>query len=200
MAPPFSQVHQSNTLRSSLTPLFLSHLTSNPSASLVGFCFEMDLKYAQFSSPRCYPTISHVDDCSRPLPALPASSLAPTPPLQPLPPMQIEESYWIKVRPRPSSAQHPPVALTKVLILALRDLPDLARVPLSLISHNLPAGPWYAGTMASCSCCHRQSMVHLQHLRVPCPEPSSPRFLNASLPHLLRPLRKHHLILTTLSK
>lgn len=120
-----------------MTPL--SHNpTSNLSASLIDFCFEMNQEFAHFSSPRCHPTISHLDDCSSLLPALPVFSLTPTPPLQPLLPVQIEESYWTKVRPHPFSAQHPLLAPTGVLTMVHRALHDLVPITPQLISSPRP--------------------------------------------------------------
>lgn len=140
------------------------------------------------------PSLTWMTAVASSLLSLPLFSPHPTPTASA--PMQTEESYWNKVRPCPSCAQHPPVAPTKVFTMAHRDLHDLACIPFRLTSHKPPPGPWYASTVASCSYSHRQRMLHLQHLLVLCLGCSSPRFLNACLPHLLRPLHEcYHLML-----
>lgn len=166
-----------------MTPL-LSHFIRNPSASPVDFCSETDLEYAQFSPPRCHTAISGLDDGSSLLPAPPASA-QPQAPLQPLLPSQTEASNWTKVRSGPlpgTLLRLPPKSSQWPTGLPHLDpgpprMHRLAPSPAPVLRHSgLSSCPHWGGCSTS---------RHL-HLLVPCGEHSSPRFLNASVPHLLQ--------------
>lgn len=139
-----------NSLEVIFEPLFLSHLTSNPSVNPVACYFETDLEYAHSSCPGCHPAISHLGDCRSLLLSLPLLSAPASSPLQPLLQVQREGPNWTKVRQRPSSARHPAVAPTKVFTMAHRALYDLAPSTLGCIS-SLPA-PWMQAPGPPCSC------------------------------------------------
>lgn len=172
-----------NSLEVIFEPLFLSHLTSNPSVNPVACYFETDLEYAHSSCPGCHPAISHLGDCRSLLLSLPLLSAPASSPLQPLLQVQREGPNWTKVRQRPSSARHPAVAPTKVFTMATGPCMTWPPAPSDASPASRPPGCRHQGLLAPAL--RMLCPLHL-HLLVLCLEHSSPRFLKSSLPHLLQ--------------